>query len=233
MLAWRDSPVFKRVVSFCGKYPEDSLQSDEVRALLHHLVVMRRPERVLEIGTWHAGTTETMARALWETNQGRVDTIDPFSGEGCPTIIASFPPEVREIVTFRAENSATYVDRSMTNNAYYDFVLVDGNHEYEFALFDVMGAARVMRPGGVTVMDNIEQIRPRLAAKTFLEGNPDWRCVADALCHIDLSARFKVSTASFPDTKFYDRAEVDGIELELAAPAQGVSTFSPTCGRST
>jgi hypothetical protein len=122
-------------------------------------------------------------------------------------------------------------------------VLVDGNHEYEFALFDVMCVARAMRPGGLMVMDNIEQIGPRLAAITFLERNPDWRDVADVVRHIDPSAPFKVPTASFPDTKFYllqappyymireeprifgpaevDRAEVDGIELELAAPAQG------------
>jgi Methyltransferase domain len=164
-------------------------------------------------------------------------------GERCPPIIASFPPELRELVTFRAENSATYFDRAMTDNAYYDFVLVDGNHEYEFALFDVMCAARAIRPRGLMVMDNIEQIGPRLAAKTFLERNPDWRDVADVVRHIDMSAPFKVPAASFPDTKFYllqappyymireeprifgpaevDRAEVDGIELELAAPTQG------------
>ena len=53
------------------------------------------------------------------------------------------------------------------------------------------------------VMDNIEQIGPRLAAKTFLERNPDWRDVADVVRHIDMSAPFKVPAASFPDTKFY------------------------------
>lgn len=241
--AWRASPAFGRVFSFYRNYPEGSLQSDEARALLHHLIVMQRPERVLEIGTWHAGTTETMARALWETGHGLIDTVDPFGGERCPPIIASFPPELREIVTFRAENSATFFDRAITNNIYYDFVLVDGNHEYEFALFDVMCAARVMRPGGLMVMDNIEQIGPRLAAKTFLERNPDWQDVADVVRRIEMSAPFKVPTSSFPDTKFYllqapphymirdeprifgpaevDRAEVDGIELTLAAPVQG------------
>lgn len=243
LLAWRASAAFERVFSFYRNYPEDSLQSDEARALLHHLIVMLRPERVLEIGTWRAGTTETMARALWETGQGRIDTIDPFGGERCPPIIGALPPALREIITFRAENSAVFFDRAMTDNDYYDFVLVDGNHEYEFALFDVMCAARIMRPGGLMVMDNIEQIGPRLAAKTFLERNPDWRDVADVVRHIDLASPFKVPPASFADTKFYvlqapphyvireeprifgpaevDRAEVDGIELELAAPAQG------------
>lgn len=204
---------------------------------------MHRPERVLEIGTWHAGTTETMARALWETKQGHIDTIDPFGGERCPPIIASLPPELREIVSFRAENSATFFDRAIAQNTYYDFVLVDGNHEYEFALFDVMCAARTMRPGGLMVMDNIEQVGPRRATKLFLERNPDWRDVAGVVGHVDMNAPFAVPIASFPDTKFYlieapphyvireeprifgpaavDRAEVEGIELELAAPTTG------------
>jgi predicted O-methyltransferase YrrM len=243
LLAWRTSQSFERVFSFYRNYPEGSLQSDEARALLHHLIVMGRPKHVLEIGTWHAGTTETMARALWETKQGKIETIDPFGGERCPPIIASFPPELREIVSFRPENSATHFDRAMSSNTSYDFVLVDGNHEFEFALFDIMCAARIMRPGGLMVMDNIEQVGPRLAAKRFLECNPDWQDVADVVRHIDLASPFAVPPASFADTKFYvlkappyhvireeprvfgpadvDRAEVDGIELEVAAPAQG------------
>jgi predicted O-methyltransferase YrrM len=241
--AWLSSEAFRRVQSFYYHYPPQSLQSDEARALLHHLIVMRRPERVLEIGTWHARTTEGMARALWEAGRGQIDTIDPFGGERCPPIIATFPPELQALITFRAENSAAYFDRAMSSNVYYDLVLVDGNHEFEYALFDLLCAARLMRPGGLIVMDNIEQVGPRLATKSFLERNPDWRDVADVVRHIDIAAPLAVPPPAFPDTKFYvleappyyvvreqphifgpadvDRAEVEGIELELAAPAQG------------
>ena len=188
--------------------------------------------------------------------QGHIDTIDPYGGERCPPIIASFPPELRELVTFRAENSATYFDRAMTNNAYYDFVLVDGNHEYEFALFDVMCAARAMRPGGLMVMDNIEQIGPRLAAKTFLERNPDWRDVADVVRHIDhvgalqgarrIVSRHEVLSAAGSPALRDPRgaAKSSGLPKSIAprstvsswsSPPQrrGASMFSCTCGRST
>ena len=243
LAAWRNSPAFDKVFAAYRDYPTDSLQSDEARALLHQLIVMRRPERVLEIGTWHAKTTEVMARALWEAGRGHIETIDPFGGERCPPVIASFPPDFQKLVTFRAENSATHFDRAMSSNTYYDFVLVDGNHEFEFALFDIMCAARLMRPGGLMVMDNMEQVGPRLATKLFLARNPDWRDVADVVGHIDMTAPFAVPPASFPDTKFYlieapphyvireeprifgpadvDRAEVEGVELELAAPTRG------------
>jgi predicted O-methyltransferase YrrM len=243
LLAWKGSPSYDRAVAFYRNYPAGSLQSDEARALLHHLVVMHRPERVLEIGTWHAGTTETLARALHETGRGEIETIDPFGAERCPPIIAALPPELRNIITFYPDDSAKHFDRVLSNNAYYDFVLVDGNHEFEFALFDVMCAARTMRPGGIIVMDNIEQVGPRLAAKAFLDRNPDWQDVAGVVRQIDMAAPFRPAAPSFPDTKFYvlkapphyvirqdprifgpatvDRAEVDEIELDVAAPARG------------
>jgi predicted O-methyltransferase YrrM len=243
LLAWKESPAFRRSYAFYRGYPHSSLQSNTARALLHHLIVMSRPERVLEIGTWHAGTTETLARALLETGQGALETIDPFGGERCPPIIAALPPELRDMITFRAEDSAKHFDRVLSSNAYYDLVLVDGNHEFEFALFDVMCAARTMRPGGIIVMDNIEQIGPRLAAKVFLDRHPDWQDVAGVIRQIDISAPFTLTAPSFEDTKFYvlrappyyvirqeprtfgpaevDGAEVDEIELDLATPATG------------
>src|SRR5262245_6371225 len=61
-----ESECFQRVFGSYRNYPPRSLQSDEARALLHHLIVMRRPEFALEIGTYMAGTAEVLARALWE-----------------------------------------------------------------------------------------------------------------------------------------------------------------------
>ena len=140
--AWRQSELFARVVSFYKDYPLRSLQSNEARALLHHLIVMRRPERALELGTYHAGTAEVMARALWEAGHGHLETVDPFGGERCPPIIAALPPQLRERITFLSVNSGFHFDRAIGNGVLYDMVLIDGNHEFEFALFDLLCAAR-------------------------------------------------------------------------------------------
>ena len=53
-------------------------------------------------------------------------------------------------------------------------MLIDGNHDYEYALFDLQMAARLVRPGGVVVMDNSEQSGPFKAARLFLAANPAW-----------------------------------------------------------
>jgi predicted O-methyltransferase YrrM len=255
LAAWRQSEAFARAVSFYKDYPLRSLQSDEARALLHHLIVMRRPERALELGTYHAGTAEVMARALWEAGHGHLETIDPFGGERCPPIIAAFPPQLRERISFLPINSGSHFDEAIVRGVPYDLVLIDGNHEFEFALFDLMCAARIIRPNGLIVLDNVDQPGPRFATKQFLEHHPEWRDIADVVRRTDPAAPLVAPQPSFPDTKFYileappyypvtaiphsfgaietDRAEVDGIELELAAPARGtlhvqvyVRTFS-------
>ena len=119
--AWQRSAAYQRVFGSYRNYPERSLQSDEARALLHHLIVMRKPERALEIGTYEAGTTEVLARALWAV-RGHLDTIDPFGGERCPPLISTFPAESAHYllgdelgVLFRHRNGARLALRLRTD----------------------------------------------------------------------------------------------------------------------
>jgi predicted O-methyltransferase YrrM len=253
--AWRQSEAFERIFASYRDYPSRSVMSDESRALLHHLILMRRPERVLEIGTYNAGTTEVMARALWEAGHGHIETIDPFGGERCPPILATYPPKLQERISFYPVSSAAHVDQALSRNTSYDMVLIDGNHEFEFALFDLLCTARLIRPGGLVVLDNVDQMGPRYATKLFLQENPQWRDIADVVRLIDPAAPFSKVIPSFPDTAFYlleapphflvrqmprsfgsaevDRAEVEGIELDLAGPVQGklhVHVYARTFG---
>jgi predicted O-methyltransferase YrrM len=252
---WRESECFQRVFAAYRNYPPQSLQSDEARALLHHLIVMHRPEFALEIGTHRAGTTEVLARALWENGFGHLDTIDPFEGERCPDLIAALPGELRQRITFQAVSSALHFDRAIARGVSYDLVLVDGSHEFEFALFDMMCAARLMRPGGLMVLDNVEQVGPRFATKVFLKNNPEWRDIARAVDALDRMRPFSAAPPSFPDTKFYvllappgyvvndvprsfgsingNWDMVEGVKLELAEPIEGtlhVQVFLRTFG---
>jgi hypothetical protein len=53
------------------------------------LIRTLRPQAVAEVGTLFAGTTEVMARALWENGSGVIHTADPYGADRCPEIIAS------------------------------------------------------------------------------------------------------------------------------------------------
>ena len=83
-----------------------------------------------------------------------------------------------------------------------DLVLVDGNHDYEFALFDLLMAARLLQPGGIVVMDNAEQTGPFRAAREFLATNNAWRELGSSIANYAPSIPFDAARTSVPGTTF-------------------------------
>lgn len=180
--AWAKSPEFRSVLALAKTYDKfQSLQSDNSRALLYHLIVTLRPQRVLEIGTFRAGTARFLAQALHHAGSGVLYTIDPFGNENnVPAIIEAWPAQLQHHVRFSPISSSVFFDQAMTSGVMLDLVLIDGNHEFEYAAFDLACAARLMNSGGIVVLDNVDQPGPRYATQQFLAANPDWNEVAGA-----------------------------------------------------
>jgi len=187
---------------YFANYPRQSLMSDHSRTVLFSLVQMHRPQVVVEIGTLYAGTTEVLARALWENGDGIIYTTDPFGAERCPDIIATWPVELREITRFYPLSSMDFFLELERQKVVLDMVLVDGNHDYEFALFDLLMAAKLLRPSGIVIMDNAEQSGPFHAARTFLGAHPAWIELGNAIAAYDPSAPFAQPRTSVPGTSF-------------------------------
>jgi predicted O-methyltransferase YrrM len=195
------TPAYAAVLAYFAEQRQ-ALMSDHSRAVLFSLIRMHRPQVVAEIGTLYAGTTEIMARALWENGTGIVYTTDPFGAERCPGIIATWPTDLREITRFYPLSSMDFFLELERQKVALDMVLVDGNHDYEFALFDLLMAARSLRPGGIVIMDNAEQSGPFHAARTFLGANPAWVELGNAVAAYDPSAPFRQPRTSVPGTTF-------------------------------
>ena len=195
-----------------------------------------------------------LAHALHEAGDGHLETIDPFDNEQ-PLLIATLPLELQQRISFSPVNSGAHFDTALSQGRRYDFVLIDGNHEFEYAQFDLECAARLIQPGGLVVLDNIEQPGPQLAAKLFLESHPEWEDVAGVVDKISSVGPLDEPPPAFYFTKFYilrapsfyvirnapmsfgniatDSATVDGIEICLAKKAKGtlhVQVYSRTFG---
>ena len=196
------SPEYAGIRAYFSLYPSRSFMSDHSRAVLYSLVRMMRPQLVAEIGTLHAGTTEVLARALWENGGGVVHTADPYGSDRCPAIIAQWPAELQRHAQFHAKSSMDFFARMVLESKTFDLVLIDGNHDYEYALFDLQMAARLVRPGGVVVMDNAEQSGPFKAARLFLAANPAWCEIGNAIASYHPLKPFERDRASLPDTTF-------------------------------
>jgi len=164
---------FKSTTRFFSDDPAlaRALVSPKLQALLFCLLRNMNSDTIVEIGTYRASTTEAMCRALYANGRGVVHTIDPFGSATVPGIMTQWPPALLQHVAFHPVNSmAFFADfRSST-----DLVFIDGNHDFEFALFDLYAAARVVRPRGFIVLDNISQPGPFFAALAFRDKHPEW-----------------------------------------------------------
>jgi predicted O-methyltransferase YrrM len=186
------------VVPYFADYPQGSLLSSRSRAYLYSFVRALLPSSVAEIGTLFAGTTEVLARALWENGSGVLDTIDPFGADRAPPIIATWPLALRRITHFHPINSMSFFARSADMGRFFDIVFVDGNHDLEFVLFDIQMSARLISPRGLIFVDNAEQRGPFVAVQRFMRANPEWSLLGTSY---DTDRPFAIEgRASLPET---------------------------------
>lgn len=195
-------PAFRELVEYFGSYPPRSLMSKHSRAVLFALARMMQPQSVAEVGTLFAGTTEVLARALWENGAGEIHTADPFGAERCPEIIAAWPAELQRHAKYYPLNSMDFFLEMMRQRVTLDLALIDGNHDFEFALFDLQMTTRLLRPGGVIVMDNAEQTGPFEAARAFVERHPAWCELGSVIGDYNSNIPFDATRASLPGTTF-------------------------------
>jgi predicted O-methyltransferase YrrM len=158
---------------------------DEI-ATLCFLIERLQPQTVLEIGTFFAATSKIMAEALSACGRkGKLITLDPFGGHRVPAILQTWPQTIQAVTEFRPSSSMDYFlelesQRTHTGvKSLFGLIFVDGHHNLEYVLFDLIRSADHLRPDGVIVVDNLEQEGPRQAAVQFLHWNPAWSLVAD------------------------------------------------------
>jgi predicted O-methyltransferase YrrM len=171
------APEFTAATAFFADNPvvSRSLVSAQSQALLYCLVRNLQPDHVFEIGTFRAGTTEAICRALYANGRGVAHTVDPFYGEYVVAVLKHWPPELlRHIELYSMDSMAFYKDKERSGTRP-GLVFVDGNHDYEFALFDIGSGGRAIVPGGFVVIDNVAQAGPFFAGCDFLAASPGWR----------------------------------------------------------
>jgi predicted O-methyltransferase YrrM len=170
-------PRFQDTVRWFAQDPTHSrsLLSPDAQALLFAIVRNLKPEHVFEIGTFRAGTTEAIARAMYANAAGTVHTVDPFGMPQVPAILLRWPRKMRHHVRFYPIDSMAFHMEATRLNLISDLTFIDGHHDYEFVLFDLNAASRSIAPGGFVILDNYSQPGPYLAIKDFCASTLGWR----------------------------------------------------------
>jgi predicted O-methyltransferase YrrM len=197
------SPEFQKTVqTFAnGGSIKNALVSPDAQALLYCLIRLLRPKLAIEIGTYLASTTRAMACAIADNGEGRLHTVDPFSLRGALNI-ALWPRGLRKVTNFHLCNSMRYFARMQRDCIRTELVFIDGNHDYEFALFDIEAAARVMNPGGFILIDNIAQPGPFMAAHDFIMRSNGWRECGGSLKRFNSAKPFDPDRTTVHNTDF-------------------------------
>ncbi len=133
-----------------------------------------------------------------------------------------------------------------------DFVFVDGNHDYKYALFDLMCCARIVKPGGIIFMDYYCDPGVNAAVQRFWSDNPDWpdvtfsghRAFGPNYEHVILDNLYKIFVVPRPSPLTGSRrpftrpspstptASRDFISIWQSRHPPGDCTTRPTCARS-
>lgn len=198
------APELPDTVRFFAEGPSvtRSLLTPLAQALLYTVIRNQRSEHVVEIGTYKGGTTEALARAVQANQRGTVHTVSPFDGERFGENFSRWPRELQDCVRYHEINSMGFYILSDVEHLQLDLVLVDGNHDYEFANFDIQAAARRLAPGGFIFIDNVAQAGPFFAVIDFLQANPDWTDCGMTPLVREYQHAFELNRTNVPSTDF-------------------------------
>lgn len=152
-------------------------------AYLVEVINQFRPKVVYEIGSFFCETTKVMADAMAKkAYEGTLHTTDPYGRERCPQIIEKLPEKIKSLIKyypFFSMEMILHLKEIEKKECFLDLTFIDGNHDLEYALFDLISVSNATNYGGCIVIDNIENRPTRLALKTFLSLFPWWTCLLD------------------------------------------------------
>jgi predicted O-methyltransferase YrrM len=180
-----------------------ALISAAAAALIYTLVRNAKPQHVVEIGTYHGGTSEVICQALYENGSGMLHTVGPFETERVVPIFDSWPRELRRHLEFYLMTSMDFYYRLKERGIRPEIAFIDGDHSYQAALFDIQSLAKLLARRGFLLVDNTSQPGPYYAATDFLQSNPDWtQCKARDPKWADPNKAFDRERTSVPETDF-------------------------------
>ena len=147
-----------------------SIEREQGEAL-RDLAIAEAAERTIEVGLALGMSALFLCQALLPRG-GRHVAIDPFqreswNGAGLRTLRDA---GVNELVEVIEEESQLALPRLVAERREFDLAFVDGDHRFEGVFLDLYFMTRLMRPGGLVVVDDMWMPAVRTAV-AYVERN--------------------------------------------------------------
>jgi predicted O-methyltransferase YrrM len=148
---------------------------------LRDLAIAEGAQRTIEVGLALGMSALFLCQALLPRG-GRHVAIDPFqreswNGAGLRTLREA---GVKDLVEVIEEESQLALPRLVTEGREFDLAFVDGDHRFEGVFLDLYFMTRLVRPGGLVVVDDMWMPAVRTAV-AYLERNLAVTLETDAL----------------------------------------------------
>jgi predicted O-methyltransferase YrrM len=151
--------------------------------LLCDLLVSERVERIVEVGLAYASSALAIGEALVTVDAAdpRHVIIDPFQRTGWSNVGWDLlcSAGLDSIATLIDDWSTIALPRLLTEGFVADAAFVDGSHRFHEVFLDFYFLRKIVRPGGLIVIDDnwVPSIR---AAAHYYELNLGWTAIPDA-----------------------------------------------------
>jgi predicted O-methyltransferase YrrM len=177
--AYREGAVLDRRDERIGLAPH-SIEREQGEAL-RRLATAEGASRTIEVGLALGMSALFLCRALLERG-GRHVAIDPYqeeswNGAGLRTLSEAGVGDMVEVIE---EESQLALPRLVREGREFDFAFIDGDHRFEGVFLDLYYMTRLVRPGGLVVVDDTWMPAVRLAV-AYVERNLGATLLPDAL----------------------------------------------------
>lgn len=151
--------------------------------LLRDLLISERVERVVEVGLAYASSALAIGEALVTVDAAdpRHVIIDPFQQAGWSNVGWDLmcSAGLDSIAALTQEWSSIVLPRLLTEGFVADAAFVDGSHRYHEVFLDFYFLRKIVKPGGLIVVDDHWAPSVRTAAR-YYEQNLGWIAIPDA-----------------------------------------------------
>jgi predicted O-methyltransferase YrrM len=151
--------------------------------LLRDLLISERARTVVEIGLGYGSSALAIGEALVTIGaaQPRHIVIDPFQQQAFANVgwDVLCSAGLDSITTLMAASSSIALPKLVTDGVVADAAFVDGSHRFHEVFVDLYFLRKIVRPGGVIVLDDDWTPSVRTAVR-YYERNLGWRVLPDA-----------------------------------------------------
>jgi predicted O-methyltransferase YrrM len=170
---------------------------------LRSWIVRERATRTVEIGLGYGVSALFACEGLLANGdpEARHVVLDPHQATRFADCGLQLLEEagVSELVEHHAEESQTALPRFLAEGRTFDLAFVDGNHRFDGVFLDLAYLGRLLRPGGIAILDDY-QLPAVARAASFCVTNLGW-----TLEEVSTPAEWAVlRTSRLPDTRPFD-----------------------------